>query len=186
MAIGLSDPGQHYRVPLQEQSTIISCKPLKSIALLPLFFLLAGCGSQAIVPPAHDEMIQLEEKNARLEAELTELREKILAEERSTKAACAPKQSPTVVRDQDINKQKPELGELADEAPELAVVTLAPNPDIDDAEADADFGQNRSSPGAANSEEPIDESTRPVLKVHGRHEARVYHRLLDAADGPAQ
>src|SRR5690606_41305669 len=55
------------------------CNSLKLVAIVGLVGSLMGCGSQAIVPPQHDEMIQLEEKNSRLEDEVTELREKILS-----------------------------------------------------------------------------------------------------------
>jgi hypothetical protein len=186
MATGLSEFGEEGSVARAERIAADAGKYLKLIAFIGFSGLFWGCGSHAIVPPAHDEMIQLEEKNSRLEAEVTELREKILAEQRLA-TGCADKPLKTAPSpESDINKQPPELGELADDAPELAVVRLQPDAASEETEADPDFGQNVSSPGDANSDEPIDDSTRPVLKVHGRHEARVYHRPLDAADGPPQ
>ena len=188
MTIGLSDPATSSRAHLTMGATLLSCNYLKSIVIIGFCGALMGCGKQSIIPPRQDEMIQLEEKNSRLEAEVTELRERILSEKRKAQVACgenSAKEDDQTETASHINKQ--EL-EPTDTPPELAVVRLEPEQYGESAEADADpdFGQSLSSPGSPNSEEPIDESTRPVLKVHGRHEAWVYHRPLDAADASAQ
>lgn len=180
MAIGFTDPRSPCWARHWQSVSLSGRKHLKSLAIFSIFASMLGCGSQAIVPPKHDEMIQLEEKNSRLEAEVTELREKILSEKRKVDTACtaaAAKSAPH------IDKQELEPVETP---PELAVVRLEPEHNPDEPDENPDFGQNLSSPGSPNSDEPLDESTRPVLKVHGRHEARVYHRPLDAADALAQ
>ena len=188
MAIGLSDPATCSRAHFAMGAEVSGRNYLKTIVIIGFCVALVGCGKQSMVPPQQDEMIQLEEKNSRLEAELTELREAILSEKRKAQAACndnSAKHDALSETASHINKQDPEPNDMP---PELAVVRLEPERtgESAEAEADPDFGQNLSSPGSPNSDEPIDESTRPVLKVHGRHEAWVYHRPLDAADAPAQ
>lgn len=159
----------------------------KCLNLLGIFILLSSvvaCGQQSIRPPEHDQLIELEQKNARLEAEVTELQEKILLEQKSVEQRCEKSDSKQPSPAQTQETLAPEASPVP---PELEVVRL--HPEAAEGEEpvpeEEDFSQVRSSPGEAVTNEVDDDSTRPVLKVRGAHEAWVYHRPVTEKDEPA-
>lgn len=143
----------------------------KYLKLLLLFLLSGastGCaGSQAT---AFDRqlLLELEEKNVRLEAEVTRLREEKLRGDR--KSACSAEAS----TDKTSNSEGPEALPVVEMSSEAPLQELTP-------------GEVMIRPAEPlPEEEPIDDDTRPVLKVRGKHEAWVYHRAVTAEDRKAK
>lgn len=131
---------------------------------------LFGCASSRGTVLDRDLLLELEEQNARLEAEVTRLREEKL---RSVRKADCSAQSEGAMGDRE-----------QDAAPkDLPVVQLEPAIGADELES-GDAIVRPAKP--IEEEEPVDEDTRPVLKVRGQHEAWVYHRPVTAEDRKAK
>lgn len=152
------------------------CRPVemrnaKYLKLLYLLFLggsTLGCASSQATAFDRQLLVELEEKNVRLEAEVTRLREEKLHGDRKSDCLAGDGQEATSESD----------------GPEpLPVVEMSP-PAPEEELAAGDAMIRPAEPPAE--EEPIDDDTRPVLKVRGKHEAWVYHRAVTAEDRKAK
>jgi len=152
-------------MPRWPRSPVRNCVKLLGIIFLsPIAFACSG----APLPVAESaELQRLRTDNARLERELTEIRENALVDEE--KSACRPVSS----------------GEEKVKAPPLPVVQLRPEEDPQEQEGEVSF-EVKSSPGVPFAPpEEHSAATRPVLKVRGEHEAWVYHRPLESKERTA-
>lgn len=145
----------------------------KYLKLLILFFLMGptvGCASGQGTAFDRQLLLELEEQNTRLEAEVTRLREEKLR--RDPKSDCS------------AGSQK-----TASSAPEEAPENLPLAPMISELPRDElEAGEAVIRPAEPPAEEEVadDETTRPVLTVRGKHEAWVYHRPVTAEDRKAK
>lgn len=127
-----------------------------------------GCASGQATAFDRQLLVELEEKNTRLEAEVTRLREEKLRGDR--KSACGTR----AATESAAESKAPEALPVVEMSPEAPLQELA-------------SGQVMIRPAeAVPEEEPIDDDTRPVLKVRGKHEAWVYHRAVTAEDRKAK
>ncbi len=145
---------------------------------------------------AHTARIaELENLNQDLEAKLTELREQRLVEQREHCTVSSPRSAQATTRspgagDEGAQARLPISTEQRNQPtqppPDLPVVRLSPHgsvvaaaalePDLPDVQDDSSTDLLDATSGS----EPAD--ARPVLKVHGSTEGRVYHRALSAAE----
>jgi hypothetical protein len=142
---------------------------LKKLAFIGVVVLLGGCASRQGTAFDRQMLLELEEKNVRLEAEVTRLREETLkAEERGK---CSAAQAAKSEGDSEPRLQAP--------PPHLPEVRMTPSASSNELPAGAAVIR----PAAdLPEEEEVDPNTRPVLKVRGQHEAWVYHRPLTDDD----
>lgn len=145
-------------------------KLLKPLCFISWIALLSGCATGRGSGLDRDPLLELEEQNARLEAEVTRLRDEKLRLART--ADCSAQSSEAAGR---------AAGEEVSSS--LPVVQMEPASSPDELES----GEAIVRPAEpVEEEEPIDEDTRPVLKVRGQHEAWVYHRPITAEDRKAK
>jgi hypothetical protein len=142
------------------------------LKILILLFLSSGglaCASTQGTAFDRQLLLELEEKNVRLEAEVTRLREEKLRADR--KSDCSA-------------EQRESAPSASEDGPEnLPVVEMSPRRLEDDVDSgDASIRAAEPLP----EEEPIDDDTRPVLTVRGKHEAWVSHRPVTAEDRKAK
>lgn len=144
-------------------------KSLKLLILLSFSCCFLACASSQGTAFDRQLLVESEEKNARLEAEVTRLREEKLRGE--PKSDC-------------LAKSRAATTLSSDDSPEnLPVVEMNPPEPGEELEAGAAVIRPAES---LPEEEPVDDDTRPVLKVRGRHEAFVYHRAVTAEDREAK
>lgn len=145
-------------------------KLLKILILFTIASSLLGCASTQGTAFDRQLLLELEEKNTRLEAEVTRLREE--------KLRAAPETDCSADDDPSATDAAP------DERPlNLPVVEMNPTDSVEELEPRTAMIRPAEPPPE---EEPLDGDTRPVLKVHGRHEAWVYHRPATEEDRQAK
>lgn len=146
---------------------ISGIKSLKCLAFVAFCWASLGCASRTSTAFDRQLLVELEEKNARLEAEVTRLREEKL---RAAREVGCP----------DVDEA---TGDGEDEPPsDLPLVKVDPSE-----EGELPDGAALVRPAApVPQEDPVPEGTRPVLKVRGQHEAWVFHRPLTAEDKKAK
>lgn len=145
---------------------------MKLLTIVLLGAAQVGCGTLRSRGTEDSLMETLRAENERLEAELLELREESLGEER--RAGCS-KPAPVP------SEESLGLSEMAPDE-ELSRVVLAPEPEN---EAEETEERDFSASVRLFPEDELagdSEHTRPVLKVRGQHEAWVYHRPVDETD----
>ena len=144
---------------------------LKILVFVCFSLFLAGCASGQSTAFDRQMLLELEEKNVRLEAEVTRLREETLSAESRT--SCAPSKSTET-------QEGVRTGSGGQGAPaSVPEVRMTPSPSA----GELPVGAAVIRPAAdVPEEEEADPNTRPVLKVRGDHEAWVYHRPLTDDD----
>ena len=146
-------------------------KSLKRLGLIGGIFLLGGCASGQATAFDRQVLLELEEKNVRLEAEVTRLREETLSAESRT--GCSPSRSA------ETKKEVRAVPAMQGAPASLPEVRMTPSPSA----GELPVGAAVIRPAAdVPEEEEVDPNTRPVLKVRGEHEAWVYHRPLTDDD----
>ena len=157
-------------------------QPVHAFNRLKILAFLACLGSSACargVPTAEApemELSQLREENARLEREIATLREASRTHLSSDPDNCGdaratPSEVPREESEPDTTEEASREPAATTGHPDLPVVKLSP-------EGLAKEGIAISDASAWEETEPPS-GTRPVLKVTGGHEARVYHRPLN-------
>lgn len=141
----------------------------KLLILLSAGGCVLGCASSQGTAFDRQLLLELEEQNTRLEAEVTRLREEKLSADRESD--CSADKDPQPTAHLDGGREN------------LPVVEMMPMK----SEEELESGEVLIRPAVPLPEEqPVDEHTRPVLKVHGQHEAWVYHRPVTAEDRAAK
>lgn len=147
-----------------------SCKYLKLLVLSLLVSTAVGCASSQGTAFDRQLLLELEEQNTRLEAEVTRLREEKLR--RDPKSDCLAGSQETVAADPEDSPEN------------LPLAPITPEASGDELEmGDAVI---RPAEPPAEDEATDDDTTRPVLTVRGKHEAWVSHRPVTAEDRKAK
>jgi hypothetical protein len=156
-----------------------SCK-LLIIFLLPG---LAACSSARGSRRESDLLVELRAENARLEERLTEVQERDLKGDRTSREACAKEQKGNEVA---VESDASDKTSSMDTAPDdLPIVRLSPGAGSEQAESEEEFAQSPSLSALELKEGEQDSSTRPVLKISGTQEGQVYHRPLNSDEQEA-
>ena len=143
-----------------------------------------SCATQPSSVQMANDLSQLSSENERLRNELTALQERSIAAERP----CAPSEGPEHAvaaamaaapsDEAQPSAESSQAGPLRPHPakPDLPVVRLTPTGAAADAGAEQ---EPLLAPASEPAEDTDDASTRPVLKVRGKHEAWVYHRPVE-------
>lgn len=153
---------------------------LRSLTIIH-FLGISGCATTAPSSAKGDVVAELRAENARLEEKITQLQEVDLKSARVKEGACSPEKSSPSTEEAGENWDQP--AQASDEHTEaLPIVRLSPN-----SRSESEIDPHEFEPGPL-AEPGVDDdtsdtgSTRPVLQVSGAHEARVYHRPIEAGE----
>lgn len=124
-----------------------------------------------------DILDQLRAENARLEEKLTELQERDLKATRAHRKGCESEQEKDNARIERVEGAKLDSSDSVPD--DLPIVRLSPGSEHEHSEEEA-FAQAPSLSAEELEDAEADSVTRPVLKVYGSQDARVYNRPLDS------